>query len=240
MDRRRQLAESGRWHGEVTVEREDGSEVPVESIAVAVRDEQGGISGYLGIHRDVTERKWAEKELRQAHRQTETVLESISDFSAFDHEWRYTYLNRRGLDRFRKATGEDVSLGDVVGKNFWELFPEVVGTTSDEELHRAVREQETVVYETYSPVTESWVQMHAYPTMDGGLAVYGHDITERKEAEQLVVEAREAERRRTARALHDDALQGLTEAIALVAMADRTRAESPLAGQLLLCSAASR
>ena len=137
------------------------------------------------------------------------------------------------MDRFRKATGEAASLDDVVGKNFWELFPELVGTTTDQELHRAVREQETVVFETFSPATEGWVQVHAYPTADGGLSFYGHDITERKEAEQRVVEAREAERRRIARALHDDALQGLTDAIALVAVADRTTAESGLAGQLL-------
>ena len=231
---RRELAENGRWRGEVAVARKDGTTVDVELVSVALRGQQDEITGYLTIHRDITERKRAEKELRQAHRQTETVLESISDFfAAFDHEWRYTYLNRRGLDRVRKATGEDVSLDDVVGKNFWELFPELVGTTTDQELHRAVREQETVVYETYSPVTESWVQVHAYPTTDGGLSFYGHDITERKEAEQRVEEAREAERGRIARALHDDALQGLSDAIALVAMADRTTAESPLAGQLL-------
>ena len=231
---RRELAEIGRWRGEVAVARKDGTTVDVELVSVALRGQQDEITGYLTIHRDVTERKRAEKELRQAHRQTEIVLESISDFfSAFDHEWRYTYLNRRGLDRFRMAKGEDVSLDDIVGKNYWELFPEVVGTTIDQELHRAMREQETVVYETHSPVTESWVQVHAYPTTDGGLSVYGHDITERKEAEQRVVEAREAERGRIARALHDDALQGLSDAIALVAMADRTTAESGLPAQLL-------
>ena len=231
---RRELAENGRWRGEVAVARKDGTTVDVELVSVVLRGQQDEITGYLTIHRDISERKRAEKELRQAHRQTETVLESISDFfAAFDHQWRYTYLNRRGLDRLRKATGEDVSLDDVVGKNFWELFPELVGTTTDQELHRAVREQETVVYETYSIVTESWVQVHAYPTADGGLSFFGHDITERKEAEQRVVEAREAERRRIARALHDDGLQGLTDAIALVAMADRTPAESGLAGQLL-------
>ena len=190
------------------VARKDGTTVDVELVSVALRGQQDEITGYLTIHRDVTERQRAEQELCEAHRQTETVLESISDFfSAFDREWRYTYLNGRGLDRLRKATGEDVSLDDVVGKNFWELFPELVGTTTDQELHRAVREQETVVYETYSTVTESWVQVHAYPTTDGGLSVYGHDITERKEVEQRVVEAREAERGRIARALHDDALR---------------------------------
>jgi signal transduction histidine kinase len=82
-------------------------------------------------------------------------------------------------------------------------------------------------------VTESWVQLHAHPTTDGGLSVYGHDITERQEAERRVEVAREAERGRIARTLHDDALQGLSDAIALVAMADRTTAESGLAGRLL-------
>jgi PAS domain S-box-containing protein len=231
---RRELAANGRWRGEVAVARKDATTVDVELVSVALRGQQDEITGYLTIHRDITERKRAEKELREAHRQTETVLESISDFfSAFDHEWRYTYLNRRGLDRFRKATGEDVSLDDVVGKSFWELFPELVGTTTDQEFHRAVRERETVVFEAHSIVTESWLQVHAYPSADGGLAVYGHDITERKEAEQRVEEAREAERGRIARALHDDALQALGDAIGLVVMADRATAESSMASQLL-------
>jgi PAS domain S-box-containing protein len=231
---RRELAEDGRWGGEVTVARKDGTTVDVELVSVALRGQPDEITGYLTIHRDISERRRAEVELREAHRQTETVLESVSDFfAAFDHGWRYTYLNRRGLDRLRKARGEDVSLDDVVGKNFWELFPQLVGTTIDHELHRAVREQEAVVYETFSPVTDSWVHVHAYPTTDGGVSFSGHDITERKEAEQRVVEAREAERRRIARALHDDTLQGLGDAIALVAMADRTTAELGLAGRLL-------
>jgi signal transduction histidine kinase len=77
-----------------------------------------------------------------------------------------------------------------------------------------------------------WFDICAYPT-DHGLSVYSRDITERKEAEQRVVEAREAERGRIARALHDDALQRLGDAIALVATAHRTTAESRLTAQLL-------
>jgi signal transduction histidine kinase len=56
---------------------------------------------------------------------------------------------------------------------------------------------------------------------------------ERVKAEQRLEAAREAERDRIARALHDDALQGLADAIALAAMADRTTLESGLAGRLL-------
>ena len=82
---RRELAENGRWRGEVAVARKDGTTVDVELVSVALRGQQDEITGYLTIHRDITERKRAEKELREAHRQTETVLESISDFfAAFD------------------------------------------------------------------------------------------------------------------------------------------------------------
>ena len=86
--------------------------------------------------------------------------------------------------------------------------------------------------EGLGPLSGVWFDICAYPT-DGGLSVYSRDITERKEAEQRVVEAREAERRRIARALHDEALQGLGDAIALAAMVDRTAAESRLADRLL-------
>jgi signal transduction histidine kinase len=56
---------------------------------------------------------------------------------------------------------------------------------------------------------------------------------ERAQAEERLESVREAERGRIARALHDQALQGLSGAIALTAVADRPPAESGLAGQLL-------
>jgi PAS domain-containing protein len=82
----------------VAVARKDGTTVDVELVSVALRGQQDEITGYLTIHRDITERKRAEKELRQAHRQTQTVLESIGDlFLAIDGEWRITYMNERAL-----------------------------------------------------------------------------------------------------------------------------------------------
>jgi signal transduction histidine kinase len=56
---------------------------------------------------------------------------------------------------------------------------------------------------------------------------------ERGKAEQRLASVREAERGRIARALHDEALQGLSAAIALAAAANRPPSESRLAGQLL-------
>src|SRR3954452_11316025 len=76
---RRELATSGRWRGEVTVARKDGTTVDVELISVALRGQHRDITGYLTIHPDISERKAAEEALRAAQRHTETILQSISD-----------------------------------------------------------------------------------------------------------------------------------------------------------------
>jgi PAS domain S-box-containing protein len=77
-----------------------------------------------------------------------------------------------------------VALDEVLGKNIWEEYPEHIGTVFDHEAHRAVREQTPVSFEAYSPLTRTWQEGHAYPSNDGGLSVYSHDITERKRAEE--------------------------------------------------------
>jgi protein-histidine pros-kinase len=58
-------------------------------------------------------------------------------------------------------------------------------------------------------------------------------VVERAQAEEKLESVREAERGRIARALHDEALQGLSAAIALALVADQPPAESRLAGRLL-------
>ena len=181
---RREIAERGRWRGEMAVARKDGLIVWIESINVAIRDEHGEITGYLAIHRDVTERKQAEKQLRDARRRTEAILESITDsFTALDTQWRYTYLNQRALERIQQVEGRAIEFDDLIGKTVWEAFPHLVGTSTEHELRRALREQQQVTFETHLPRTGEWLEVHAYPAKDGGLSLHGHDITERKRAE---------------------------------------------------------
>jgi PAS domain S-box-containing protein len=225
-DRFREIAAVGHSRIEMVAYRKDGTPVDVELVNVAIRGERGETTGYLGIHRDVTERKRAEEELRQAARQTDRILEDITDsFTALDREWRYTYLNERALVRMQRAMRDDVTRSELLGRSCWEVFPELMGTIFDDELHAALREQNPVEFESYLPTTDEWVEVNAYP-WDDGLAVYSRVITERKRLEEKLTEVREAERRRLARDLHDEALQELTYALTL-AQAGRTDPTGP-------------
>jgi PAS domain S-box-containing protein len=218
---RRDLAANGRWRGEVAVARKDGTTVDVELISVAIRGEQREITGYLGIHRDISERKRTEQALREAQRRSEMILESISeDFFAVDREWRYTRVNERALAQARRAVGRDITPEELVGTSLWELLPQHVGTTFDRELHRAMREQRSVEFEAYSEPTGRWLEVRAHPTEDG-LAGYSHDISDRKAAEEEI-KRRADEQALIAelgqRALASEDLQSLLdEAVGLVA-----------------------
>ncbi|MEA2363329.1 MAG: hypothetical protein QOD71_2474 [Thermoleophilaceae bacterium] len=179
-----QLLDTDRTRAEVRAYRKDGTRIDVELISVAVRDQAGEITGYLGIHRDITERKRAEQALEAARGRSQTILESIGDtFFHVDSQWRYTYLNQRALAWARQARGPDLMLDDLLGKSCWELFPEMVNTMFHREFHRAVREQQSLTFEAYSPATDTWEETRAYP-VEGGLSVYSRDVTLRKRAEQ--------------------------------------------------------
>jgi PAS domain S-box-containing protein len=62
---RRSIAETGSWRGEAIQVRKDGTRVPVEISSMVLHDENGLITGYVSVNRDITERKHAEEEVRR-------------------------------------------------------------------------------------------------------------------------------------------------------------------------------
>jgi PAS domain S-box-containing protein len=78
-DARVAVAEQGRWRGEVIAYRKDGAPVWVELINVALRDTRGEITGYLGIHRDVSDRRRAEEAVREARDQRAIMDRRLED-----------------------------------------------------------------------------------------------------------------------------------------------------------------
>src|SRR6185312_7434393 len=120
---------------------------------------------------------------RRALAERAVLLESTTDaFFALDPNWRFTYLNQRALDYFRRNAGE------LLGRVIWEVFPVAKDTRLEKEYVRALAEQRSVTCELISPVTGRWVDVRASPTAQG-LAVHFRDITSRKRSEQDLKEA---------------------------------------------------
>jgi PAS domain S-box-containing protein len=127
-----------------------------------------------------------------AHRQVEDILESITDaFYAVDHQWRFTYVNQQCEKYF------DRSREELLGKTIWDEFPATKNSVLEEQYRRVARERTTAHFETFSPILQRWVEIHAYPRAEG-IAVYFQDITSRKQAEtereHLLLKAQEANR----------------------------------------------
>jgi PAS domain S-box-containing protein len=108
------------------------------------------------------------------------VFERISDaFYAVDRAWCFTYVNRRAQALWGRSQEE------LLGKNIWEEFPQAVGSNSHREINRAMAEGVTTEFETFSPVSGTWIIGRVYPS-PGGLSVYLQDITERRRAEEAL------------------------------------------------------
>ena len=70
---------------------------------------------------------------------------------------------------------------DALGANFWELFPEVVGSDFETNKRAAMEHGEFRLFESYFPPSDSWFEQRDHPGADG-IAVIFTDITERKRA----------------------------------------------------------
>ncbi|MBD2506410.1 GAF domain-containing protein [Nostoc muscorum FACHB-395] len=139
---------------------------------------------------EVTEKLMAQEQAARvqseaARTRINNLLESITDgFFALDKKSRFTYINGQAERLLRKKQNE------LLGKNIWEVFPEIIGTTFYREYHRAILEQVSVEFEEFYPPLNCWLQVHAYPAKDG-LSIYFQDITERRRTVEALRESEE-------------------------------------------------
>jgi PAS domain S-box-containing protein len=116
-----------------------------------------------------------------AQRQVVSILDSITDsFIALDKDWCYTYLNRAAEKLLLPL---QIPGSEVLGKNFWNTFPDLVDSVVYEQFQHAVRAQVSVECEIFYPPLNRWLNIRAFPSNEG-LAVYIQDITVRRQAEQ--------------------------------------------------------
>lgn len=138
--------------------------------------------------RHAVERRRAEENLRALEQRDRELLDSISDgFFALDSEYRYTYSNERS------ASNVGYEPDDLVGRNIWETFPRLLGTTQEVNYRGAMEKREIRRFRTKGVLTEKIYDFSVYPSADG-ISVFWSDITEQNAGEEELAKRGELRR----------------------------------------------
>ncbi|WP_321493922.1 cache domain-containing protein [uncultured Desulfobacter sp.] len=114
---------------ETTCRKKNGQNVVVENNAVPVFSEDGGLLGYRGVTRDITERKMAMEALQESrdvlHANLEETVKSLA--SAEEKRDPYTAGHQTRVDRLACAIARELGLSDhqIEGLHFAALLHDI-------------------------------------------------------------------------------------------------------------------
>ncbi|MBD1835632.1 PAS domain S-box protein [Cyanobacteria bacterium FACHB-472] len=139
----------------------------------------------LGIVVDITDGKRAEQALRESEEQSRNIIESIGEaFFALDENWRFTYVNQFA------ETLLDRTPGDLIGKNFWEEYPGLIGSELEQMHRRVIRDRVARSLTAFYPDHDRWYEVRSYPAAQG-ITIYFRNVTDQIQAEAALRESEE-------------------------------------------------
>jgi len=177
----------GSIRSEALVRHKQGQEIWVEFTGTPIIGQASELVSIVGVTRDITERKRIEQELSLANDKTLRILESISDaFFSLDENMVVTYYNAAAEATLGRNQAE------VLGRRLFDAFPEARGSVFEERYTLALKEKIELRFEVYFDVPPfvNWYNVRVYPH-PGGIAVHFQLITERKQAEETLILAKE-------------------------------------------------
>jgi PAS domain S-box-containing protein len=193
LERARQV---GRVEDEGWRVRKDGSRFWANVVITAVRDPAGRLQGFSKVTRDITERKRAEEALRDANTFLDSIVENIPHMICVKdaQELRFVRFNQAGERLLGYARDE------LIGKNDYDVFPQSEAdffTSKDRDV-LAGRALVDIPEEPIATRARGTRILHTkkIPIGDdaGGpryLLAISEDITERKQAEEALRQARQ-------------------------------------------------
>ena len=123
----------------------------------------------------------AVKKLQHIEEIYRSMIGRISDgLISIDTEGYYTYVNNKAGQILNRKPG------DLLGKNIWKEFPELLDQPFYKAYERAINSQEYIYLEVYDHSVARWIENHIYPSSNG-VSVFFKDITERKKKESNFV-----------------------------------------------------
>lgn len=126
------------------------------------------------------QRKKTSEALQKSLEEKNDILDSIDDaFISLDQNWVVKYWN--------KKSEEIVNLKreQIIGRNFWDVFPQLLGTIYEKNYKEALKNQKTINFQDYFEELNVWLDITLYPSKNG-LSVYYKDISETKKYENAL------------------------------------------------------
>jgi PAS domain S-box-containing protein len=142
------------------------------------------VLGVYMITKDLTLLREIEEKSAVHQRQLVSMMESIKDgFFAMDKDWTVTYWNKEAERMLNTPRSE------IIGKNLWEQFPESLNGKFIGMYRQVLATKESARFEDYLPYVDKWIEVSAYPNLDG-LSIYFRDATARIKAKEELQEAK--------------------------------------------------
>ncbi len=172
----------------------NGKLVLLETSGVPILDQDGNLAGYRGIDRDVTERKKAEEALKESEQLYRILfdnsddgfmlLEPIFDENGRACDFRFLKLNS-AYERQTGAKADEV-LGRKASEVTPDLEPEIAAISGE-----VAKTGKSIHNEAYNKYSNKWYDSYYFPYTKGHVGILFREITERKKAEEALMESEE-------------------------------------------------
>ncbi len=166
--------------------RADGSTLPVNMHLTFLRDNMGNISGLLGVTRDISKLKKAEKELRESEMRSKALIEAIPDL--------LFRVNRDGV--FLEAIVKDETMlhekarslyrqNKLLGKTIFDALPVEIATKFMASLKKALvsGKVQLVEFSYKEKCSDHCIEARLAPIGDVEIVLIVRDITIKKRHE---------------------------------------------------------
>ena len=138
---------------------------------------------------ETAERTWSEVEavqaqaaLRAERDRSQYIFDSMAEgFAVLDRDWTILRMNAEGLRLTQRTAAE------VIGHNHWEVWPELKGTDTERIYRRVMETGKTEILEITLVMPDKkqvWMEIRTHRSLDGGVAFFFRDITERRSVQE--------------------------------------------------------
>ncbi|MES2847685.1 MAG: PAS domain S-box protein, partial [Bacteroidota bacterium] len=188
------LQNTGYYKGEYLIRKKDNEIIYVIASINTILNNEGEITGYIAVHRNITERKKLEdsqrefnleleKQVKIKTAETTNIMERITDgFLALDSN--LTFINKKAGE----ILGHEPA--NMIGRNVFTGFEEISSSTFNEACAKAYKEQQYIFLENFYEPLCRWLENDIYPSEDG-LSIFFKDVTFKKKTENALKESEE-------------------------------------------------